>query len=72
MLKEMQDEFDQENKTGKLEPKGRGVTLEKIEAALDKLDERIRKMETEVKVKDDNKTVALGTSKIVSSPLFIT
>jgi len=64
VLKEMEDDFKKENKTGTVEPKGRGLTLEKIEANLEKMEERIRKMEVERKVKDDNKTVALGTSKI--------
>ncbi|KAA8895586.1 hypothetical protein FN846DRAFT_911572 [Sphaerosporella brunnea] len=64
VLKEMEADFKKENKTGTVEPKGRAVTVEKIEANLEKMEERIRKQEIEVKVKDDNKTVALGTSKI--------
>lgn len=63
VLKEMQREFAAENKTGKVEPKGK-TTADKIDANLEKIDERIRKAEIEIKVKDDNKTVALGTSKI--------
>jgi DNA topoisomerase-1 len=66
VLKEMADEFKKENKTGTVEPKSKSVTIEKLEANIEKMDERIRKQEIEVKVKDDNKTVALGTSKIVS------
>lgn len=67
ILKEMKEDFDAENKSGMVEPKIRGPTIEKVEASLEKMEERIRKMEVEVKVKDDNKTVALGTSKIVGA-----
>jgi DNA topoisomerase-1 len=66
VLKEMEDEFKKENKTGTLEPKVKSTTIEKLESSIEKTDERIRKQEVELKVKDDNKTVALGTSKIVS------
>ncbi|KAI5799005.1 hypothetical protein EDC01DRAFT_26439 [Geopyxis carbonaria] len=64
VLKEMEEEFKEENKTGKVEPKNKSTTVEKVEAAIEKMEERIRKMETEKSVKDENKTVALGTSKI--------
>jgi DNA topoisomerase-1 len=66
VLKEMEDEFKKENKTGTVEPKSKTATVEKIKASIEKMEERIKKMEADVRVKDDNKTVALGTSKIVS------
>ncbi|KAF8543409.1 hypothetical protein BDD12DRAFT_726206 [Trichophaea hybrida] len=64
VLKEMEEDFEKENKSSTVEPKSRGATIEKIEASIEKMEERIRKMEADTKVKDDNKTVALGTSKI--------
>lgn len=66
---EMEAEFKIENKTGAVEPKMKGATVEKIEAQIEKMDERIQKQETDAKVREDNKTVALGTSKIVIFPL---
>lgn len=65
VLEVMEAEFKKENKTGTVEPK-RGASVEKIEASLERMEERIQKMEAEAKVRDNNKTVALGTSKIVS------
>lgn len=58
--------FKQENKSGKVEPEGRGPTVEKFEAAIKKLEERIQALDMQMRDKEDNKTVALGTSKIVS------
>jgi DNA topoisomerase-1 len=63
VIKDMEAEFKTENKTGKIEPK-RGATVEKLEAQIQKMEERIKKQETEAQVREDNKTVALGTSKI--------
>ncbi|RPA90548.1 hypothetical protein L873DRAFT_1831684 [Choiromyces venosus 120613-1] len=63
VIKEMEAEFKAENKTGKIEPK-RGATVEKLEGQIQKIEERIKKQETEAQVREDNKTVALGTSKI--------
>ncbi|KAG0137501.1 hypothetical protein HOY82DRAFT_666976 [Tuber indicum] len=63
IIKDMEAEFKTENKTGKIEPK-RGATVEKLEAQIQKMEERIKKQETEAQVREDNKTVALGTSKI--------
>lgn len=59
--------FKQENKSGKLEPEGRGVTVEKLMTNITKLEERIKAAEMQMQDKEDNKTVALGTSKIVSN-----
>ena len=66
VVKEMQKKFKHENKTSKVEPEGRGPTVEKIEANITKLDQRVDNMEVQAQDKEDNKEVALGTSKIVS------
>lgn len=60
--------FKHENKTGKVEPEGKGATAEKLESNVKKLEERIQALEVQMRDKEDNKTVALGTSKIVRSP----
>ena len=64
---ELRDKFKKENKTGKVEAEGKGPTIEKFEANLDKLQQRIENMKVQVEDKDNNKEVALGTSKIVSA-----
>lgn len=65
-VKDVAAQFKKENKTGKVEAEGRGPTVEKFLAAIQKLDERIRTLETQAQDRDGNKEVALGTSKIVS------
>ena len=59
--------FKKENKTGKVEAEGKGPTVEKCESNLAKLDQRINNMLFQAKDKENNKEVALGTSKIVST-----
>ncbi|KAL1848646.1 DNA topoisomerase 1 [Paecilomyces lecythidis] len=61
---ELQKKFAKENKTGKVEPEGKGPTIEKFEASLAKLDQRIETMSLQAEDKENNKEVALGTSKI--------
>ncbi|KAJ6119244.1 topoisomerase I [Penicillium sp. IBT 18751x] len=61
---EMKKKFDKENKTGKVEAEGRGPTVEKLEAQITKLDQRVATMSVQAQDKEDNKEVALGTSKI--------
>lgn len=56
--------FKKENKTGKVEAEGKGPTVEKCEGNLAKLDQRINTMLFQAKDKENNKEVALGTSKI--------
>lgn len=53
----------QEKKTGKVIAKS-GQTIEKLEIQIKKLDERIAVIKTQIIDKDENKTTALGTSKI--------
>ena len=64
---ELEKMFKKENKTKKVEAEGRGPTVERMEANLEKLDARIRTMRLQAESKESNKEVALGTSKIVSS-----
>lgn len=64
---ELEAKFKKENKTKKVEAEGKGPTVEKFLAAVDKLNERIRTLELQSADREGNKEVALGTSKIVSS-----
>ncbi|KAF2186974.1 hypothetical protein K469DRAFT_705518 [Zopfia rhizophila CBS 207.26] len=61
---ELEQKFKKENKTGKVEAEGKGVTIEKLEANIDKFNQRIETMKVQMEDKEDNKEVALGTSKI--------
>lgn len=65
VVKDMEKKFNKENKTGKVQVEGRGPTVEKIEASITKLDQRVDTMSIQAQDKEDNKEVALGTSKIV-------
>jgi DNA topoisomerase-1 len=72
VVKDMEKKFNKENKTGKVEAEGRGPTVEKIEANITKLDQRVDTMSIQAQDKEDNKEVALGTSKIVSQSKLLT
>jgi DNA topoisomerase-1 len=63
---ELDKKFRKENSSGKVAAEGKGPTVEKFEASYDKLEERIRNMRLQAEDKEENKEVALGTSKIVS------
>ena len=69
-INELASKYKKENKTGKVEAEGRGPTIEKLESNLEKLDQRINTMLFQVEDKENNKEVALGTSKIVCIPSF--
>ncbi|XWW97144.1 hypothetical protein V2A60_005125 [Cordyceps javanica] len=62
--KDLEAKFKKENKTNKVEAEGRGPTVEKLVAAVEKLDDRVKVLETQAEDRDGNKEVALGTSKI--------
>jgi len=71
---ELEKKFKKENKSKKVEAEGKGPSVEKYEANLKKLDERIATMDLQALDREGNKEVALGTSKIVSTvvkPLWL-
>ncbi|TKA65205.1 hypothetical protein B0A55_09006, partial [Friedmanniomyces simplex] len=62
---ELEAKFKRENKKGgKIEAEGKGPTVEKLEAAIEKLDGRIANLKIQSEDRESNKEVALGTSKI--------
>ncbi|KAL8988914.1 MAG: hypothetical protein Q9177_002077 [Variospora cf. flavescens] len=61
---ELAQKFKKENKSGQVEAEGKSPTVEKLEGMLDKLDQRIQNMSFQAEDKENNKEVALGTSKI--------
>lgn len=65
-VKELQNTFKKENKTKKVVAEGKGPTVDKFLKAAEKIDERVKILETQAEDRDGNKEVALGTSKIVS------
>jgi len=67
VVEELAQKFKKENKTGKIEAEGKGPTIEKLEANVDKLLQQIETKRVQMEDKEGNKEVALGTSKIVSS-----
>ncbi|KAL9106432.1 MAG: hypothetical protein Q9227_008520 [Pyrenula ochraceoflavens] len=64
VAKELDRKFTKENKTKKVEAEGKSPSIEKLEANLDKLDQRIKTMSVQAADKENNKEVSLGTSKI--------
>ena len=66
VVDELEKKHKKENKTGKVEAEGKGPSIEKLEANLEKLDQRIQNMLLQAEDKESNKEVALGTSKIAS------
>lgn len=71
VVKDLEKKYNKENKTGKVEAEGRGPTIEKIEGGIKKMEQRIDAMLLQAQDKEDNKEVALGTSKIVSIELSL-
>ena len=68
---ELEAKYKKENKTKKVEAEGKGPTVEKLAAAVEKLDDRITALELQCADREGNKDVALGTSKIVSRSRFM-
>jgi DNA topoisomerase-1 len=66
VVSEMEAKFKKENKTNKVEAEGKGPSVEKFETQIEKLDQRIATAKTQSEDRENNKEVALGTSKIVS------
>lgn len=71
VVEELEQKFKDERKKKKIEAEGKGPTVEKLEGQLEKLDQRIATLKTQSEDRENNKEVALGTSKIVSSCLLI-
>lgn len=63
-VNELEKKFKKENKTKKVTAEGKGPTIEKLEANIEKIDQRIATMELQAEDREGNKEVALGTSKI--------
>ncbi|EXJ56442.1 DNA topoisomerase I [Cladophialophora yegresii CBS 114405] len=61
---ELEKKFKKENKTKKVEAEGKSPSVEKYEEQIKKLDTRIATMAIQAEDKENNKEVALGTSKI--------
>lgn len=68
---ELEKKFKDERKKGKIEAEGKGPTVEKFEAQIEKLDQRIATLRTQSEDRENNKEVALGTSKIVSRDMIL-
>ncbi len=62
---ELEAKLKKEYKTKKVEAEGKSPSIERLQAAIQKIDERIHNMEMQAADKDGNKEVALSTSKIV-------
>lgn len=65
-VKELEAKLAKELKSGKVLAEGKSASMEKYEKDLDKLDTRIATLQTQSEDRENNKEVALGTSKIVS------
>lgn len=63
---DLEKKFKKENKDKKVIAEGKGPTVEKLENNLEKLNQRLETMKVQTEDKENNKEVALGTSKIVS------
>ncbi|EXJ74569.1 DNA topoisomerase I [Cladophialophora psammophila CBS 110553] len=63
-VKDLEKRFQKENKTKKVEAEGKSPTIEKLEEHVKKFDARIATMSVQAEDKENNKEVALGTSKI--------
>ena len=66
---EMAAKYKAERKKGKIEAEGKQPTIEKFEQNIERLDQKIATLQTQSEDRENNKEVALGTSKIVSDDL---
>jgi DNA topoisomerase-1 len=62
-IKELEDEYALELKTGKPQPK-KGITVEKLQQQVETIENRIVNTTLQLKDKEDNSEVSLGTSKM--------
>lgn len=63
-VSELEAKLKTELKKGKVEPEGKSASIDKYEKDIEKLDARIATMRIQAEDRDNNKEVALGTSKI--------
>ena len=70
VVDDLEKKFKKENKSKKVDAEGKGPSVEKCEAAIKKLDDRIATMLLQAEDREGNKEVALGTSKIVSDCFY--
>ncbi|CAI1715794.1 hypothetical protein SEUBUCD646_0O01610 [Saccharomyces eubayanus] len=63
-VEEKKQEFENELKTGEVELKSTWSSVEKIKAQVEKLEQRIQTSSIQLKDKEENSQVSLGTSKI--------
>ncbi|KAF2099554.1 DNA topoisomerase 1 [Rhizodiscina lignyota] len=61
---ELEKKFKKENKSKKVAAEGKSPSIEKLEASIEKIQQRIETSKIQLEDKDQNKEVALGTSKI--------
>lgn len=72
VTRELDKKLKTEAKKGKVEAEGKSPTVEKFDEQINKLDQRIETMKVQSEDKENNKEVALGTSKIVSGYISCT
>jgi len=68
---ELKQSLAAELKTGKVEAEGKGITVEKLEEKVEKLQTRINTMTIQGEDKKNTSDVALSTSRIVRISLFL-
>lgn len=61
---ELASRLKKERKMNKIEPKTSSMTVEKVIANIHKMDERIKAIKNQATDKEENKEIALGTSKL--------
>ena len=66
VAKDLEKKFKKENKTKKVEAEGKNISVEKLQDKVKALDQKVATMSVQAEDKENNKEVALGTSKIVS------
>ncbi|KAG9248889.1 hypothetical protein BJ878DRAFT_486444 [Calycina marina] len=62
--KDLRKKFRKENMSHKVEPEGKGPTVEKFYTSVEKLDAKVNSILLSAEDREGNKEVALGTSKI--------
>ena len=71
VVRDLEKKMKSEAKKGKVEAEGKSPSVEKYDDQIKKLDQRIETMKVQSEDKENNKEVALGTSKIVSGEVTL-